>query len=53
MWRSNRDQLVAAGVNPDNIHVAGLCTATHADWLWSYRREGPNAGRMLAVIRRA
>lgn len=53
MWRSNRDQLIAAGVDPANIHVAGLCTATHSDWLWSYRREGPNAGRMLAVIRRA
>jgi polyphenol oxidase len=53
MWRSNRDQLVAAGVDPANVHVAGLCTATHNDWFWSYRREGPNAGRMLAVVRRA
>ncbi len=53
MWRSNRDQLVAAGLDPANVHVAGLCTATHNDWLWSYRREGANAGRMLAVIRRA
>ena len=52
MWRSNHDQLVAAGLDPANVHVAGLCTATHHDWLWSYRREGPNAGRMLAVIRR-
>ena len=53
MWRSNRDQLVAAGLDPANVHVAALCTATHNDWFWSYRREGPNAGRMLAVIRRA
>ena len=53
MWRSNRDQLVAAGLDPANVHVAGLCTATHNDWFWSYRREGARAGRMLAVIRRA
>ena len=53
MWRSNRDQLVAAGLDPANVHVAGLCTATHTDWFWSYRREGARAGRMLAVIRRA
>ena len=53
MWRSNRDQLVAAGVDPANVHVAGLCTATHNDWFWSYRREGARAGRMLGVIRRA
>jgi YfiH family protein len=53
MWATNRDQLIAAGLDPANVHVAGLCTATHSDWLWSYRKEGPNAGRMLAVIRRA
>ena len=53
MWRSNRDQLVAAGLDPANVHVAGLCTATHNDWFWSYRREGARAGRMLGVIRRA
>jgi YfiH family protein len=52
MWRSNRDQLVAAGLDPANVHVAGLCTATHHDWFWSYRRDGANAGRMLGVIRR-
>jgi YfiH family protein len=53
MWRSNADQLIAAGLDPANVHVAGLCTATHNDWFWSYRREGARAGRMLAVIRRA
>jgi purine-nucleoside/S-methyl-5'-thioadenosine phosphorylase / adenosine deaminase len=52
MWQSNADQLIAAGVDPANVHVAGLCTATHNDWFWSYRREGAKAGRMLAVIRR-
>jgi YfiH family protein len=52
MWRSNRDQLIAAGVAPANVHVAELCTATHADWFWSYRREGAKAGRMLGAIRR-
>ena len=52
LWQANRDQLVAAGVGAANIHVAGLCTATHNDWFWSYRREGATAGRLLAVIRR-
>jgi YfiH family protein len=53
MWKANRDQLVAAGVAAANVHVAGLCTATHADWLWSYRKQGPSAGRLLGVIRLA
>jgi polyphenol oxidase len=52
LWAANRDQLVAAGVAPANVHVAGLCTATHDDWFWSYRRQGPAAGRLLAVTRR-
>ena len=49
-WASARDQLEAAGVAPDQIHVAALCTATHSD-LCSYRRDGKAAGRIAAAIR--
>ena len=52
MWRANRDQLIAAGVDPANVHVAGLCTATHNDWFWSYRREGARPAGCSRVIRR-
>jgi polyphenol oxidase len=48
---ANRDQLTGAGVLPSRIHVAGLCTKTHADVLHSYRAQGTIAGRMAAVIR--
>jgi len=48
---SARDQLIAAGVAPHDIHMAGLCTASHPDRLCSYRREGQAAGRMAAAIR--
>jgi polyphenol oxidase len=51
LWRANREQLERAGVPPDAIHVAGLCTRTHADVFHSYRAAGPQAGRMAAVIR--
>jgi polyphenol oxidase len=51
LWRANRDQLERAGVPPDAIHVAGLCTRTHAGVFHSYRAAGPRAGRMAAVIR--
>lgn len=50
LWRACRDQVVAAGVAADRVHVAGVCTATD-DWCWSYRREGARAGRMVAAIR--
>jgi polyphenol oxidase len=45
------DQLAAAGLAPTDIHVAGLCTASHSEVFCSYRRDGPPAGRMAAVIR--
>jgi YfiH family protein len=50
-WQSARDQLEEAGVPPAQIHVAGLCTATHAGVFCSYRRDGSPAGRMAAAIR--
>jgi YfiH family protein len=52
IWRANQDQLVAAGLSPAHVHVAGLCTLTHATQFFSYRREQQNTGRLLGVIRR-
>jgi YfiH family protein len=51
LWQATRDELEGAGVHPDTIHVAGLCTKTHADRFHSYRVQGERAGRMAAVIR--
>jgi polyphenol oxidase len=45
------DQLAAAGLASADIHVARLCTASHSEVFCSYRRDGPPAGRMAAVIR--
>ena len=52
-WKANADQLMASGVTAANIHVAGLCTACHPEWLHSYRVAGPRAGRMIGAIRTA
>ena len=49
--RANRDQLASAGLSPEHIHVAGLCTRSYPDLFHSYRAAGPNAGRMAALIR--
>lgn len=43
-------QLVAAGVA--EVRHLDLCTRCHPNWLWSFRREGPRAGRNLAWIAR-
>lgn len=47
---ANRWQLADAGVPPRNIAVSTLCTACRTDLLFSYRREGPRTGRLMAVI---
>jgi polyphenol oxidase len=48
---ANRDQLILAGVNPDAIYTAGLCTAMHLDLLTSFRVEKERAGRLAGVIK--
>lgn len=51
LWRANHDQLERAGVLSHNMHVSGLCTATHRDMFYSYRADGAGTGRMVGVIR--
>ncbi len=50
LWRANTDLLVHAGVPRTQVHVAGLCTKTHADVFESFRADGERAGRMVAII---
>ena len=50
-WASARDQLEHAGVPAAQIHVSGMCTASHPEALPSYRRDGTAAGRIAAAIR--
>jgi YfiH family protein len=50
-WGANRDQLIMAGLDEQNIHASGLCTASRSDMFPSYRVEGQAAGRIAGVIR--
>ena len=45
-------QLAAAGLPRDQIFVSEMCTASHRDAFCSYRRDGVQAGRMAAAIRK-
>ena len=52
---ANRDQLIAAGVAADNIHIAPFCTMERPDLFFSYRLEKKKlgkTGRLLSVIGR-
>jgi YfiH family protein len=52
-WTAARHQLEEAGVPRHQVHIAGLCTASHSQLLCSYRRDGSSAGRLAAAIRRS
>lgn len=43
-------QLLAAGLDPALVAVAGVCTACHTDLFYSHRREGESTGRFGAAI---
>lgn len=47
---ANRRQAVAAGVRPQSVVAAGLCTVCRADLLESHRRQRGAAGRMAGLI---
>jgi YfiH family protein len=45
-----RGQLVGAGIPRTSIHASPWCTRCHNDQFFSFRVEGPAAGRMMAAI---
>jgi len=48
--KANRAQLRGAGLRAPNIFVSDLCTACRRDLLFSYRKEGPQSGRLVSAI---
>jgi hypothetical protein len=50
LWAANRLQLERAGLLPEHIAVAGLCTRCHPDRFYSQRRDGLTTGRFGAFI---
>lgn len=50
LWEANRIQLLACGLSPENIEVAGICTYIHHEEFFSARRLGIKSGRILSGI---
>jgi len=47
---ANLAQLADGGVDPARVTSSGMCTICQGDRFWSWRRQGPEAGRFAAVI---
>jgi len=55
LLKANRDQLESAGVLPERIHTAPICTMCRTDLFFSYRKEKSlhgKVGRLMAVVGR-
>lgn len=50
LQESNRQLLLQAGVNSQNIGVCRICTSCNQDMFYSYRKENGRTGRMGALI---
>lgn len=47
---ANRLQLIEAGIRPFFIEESSLCTISGGELLHSFRRDGKQSGRMMAVV---
>jgi YfiH family protein len=55
LLRANRDQLESAGVIPERVHTAPICTMCRTDLFFSYRKEKSlhgKVGRLMAIVGR-
>lgn len=50
LWEANRVALLAAGLPPAQIAVAGLCTCCHPELFFSHRRDRGRTGRLAALV---
>lgn len=50
LWQVNRVILEAAGINPKNIVIGGVCTKCHSDVLYSHRVMGNDRGSLAGFL---
>ncbi|MDR1913462.1 MAG: peptidoglycan editing factor PgeF, partial [Clostridiales bacterium] len=50
LWRINESMLIEAGLKPENIDCAPLCTCCNSDLYFSHRRDKDARGSMASII---
>ncbi len=50
LWQTTRNQLLFAGIMPEHIEQAALCTSCHKDRFFSHRAEQGKTGRFPTLL---
>jgi copper oxidase (laccase) domain-containing protein len=50
LWEANRTVLSEAGLNPENIHISGVCTCCNSELLFSHRKTEGKRGSLAAFL---
>lgn len=50
LWAANHTVLAEAGLNPENIHISGVCTCCNSDILFSHRKTEGKRGSLAAFL---
>ena len=50
LWKANSIVLENAGIPKNQIHISGLCTHCHSDFLWSHRTTGNDRGTLAGYM---
>jgi YfiH family protein len=50
LWEANRNVLSEAGLDAENIHISGVCTACNSDLLFSHRKTNGKRGSLAAFL---
>lgn len=50
LWECNKQVLLDAGIIPDHIECANLCTCCNSDWLFSHRASNGKRGNLGAFL---
>ena len=50
LWQANKEQLIKAGIEENNIEISKICTSCNNDKFYSYRKGDKERGRFTAYI---
>ncbi len=50
LWNANKVLMIESGMKEEHIEIMGMCSYSHEELFYSYRRDGADTGRMVSGI---